>query len=62
MKIRIKEEFRDEFSKEYYEVIGINPEMTFFKIINDDNNGDWVGDYLVEEVISNGYFTGEWSK
>ena len=62
VKIRIKEAFKAEFSKESYTVIGITSSMDFYKVINDDNIEDWIGSYLVEEVISEGYFKGVWNK
>ena len=50
MRIRFKEAFRDEFPKEEYEVIGVSTDMNFFKVINEQGEGDWCAYYMIEDV------------
>ena len=50
MKIKFKDAFRDEFPKEEYEVIGVSTDMNFFKVINEQGEGDWCAYYMIEEV------------
>ena len=50
MKLKFKEAFRDEFPNEEYEVIAISNDMSFFKVVNEQGEGDWCASYMVEEV------------
>lgn len=50
MRIKFKDSFKEEFSKDWYEVIVVSEDLSFYKVINDENEEDWCGEYMVEEV------------
>lgn len=50
MRIKFKEVFRKEFPKKWYEVIAMSIDMNFFKVINEQGEGEWCGAYMIEDV------------
>jgi hypothetical protein len=50
MKIKIKKGFGFD-NLEFYPVNGTDKDLEWFRVTNDDGESDWVGKYLVEDVL-----------
>lgn len=52
MKVKIKKGFEAEYKKSIYDVIAVSEDLNYAKIINDEGQEDWLGMYMIQDLIS----------